>query len=69
MRLLRNQMLAIVGHRPQAADALPPFDRLHPLIAASMGTADPEAGNAARIVGAMAFLSAAEGPSTRVDAT
>lgn len=63
MRLLRNQVLAVVGHKPGRSDELPPFEAQHPLLAATMGLArDPEK-NAERIVGALQALQ-----STRVDA-
>ena len=67
LRLIRNQLLACVGHKPGLRDQLPPFDREYPLIAASLGLApDPDRANAQRLVGTLAALSAAE--STRVGA-
>ena len=67
MRLIRNQMLALVGHKPTVADELPSFARQYPLLAAALGLAPPaDSANAQRIVGALERLSAVE--STRVDA-
>ena len=64
MRLLRNQVLAVVGHKPSRADQLPPFAEQYPLLARTMGLApDPET-NAERMVRGLEWLA-----STRVDAT
>ena len=61
MRLLRNQVLALAGHRPGRADALEPFACEYPAVAAAMGLApDPER-SAERLVAAFQSL------STRVD--
>lgn len=60
---MRNQILAVVGHKPSQADALPAFHREYPQIAAAVGLApDPKASNAERLVAAFEAL------STRVDA-
>lgn len=66
IRLVRNQMLCIVGHTPGAKDELPPFHHDYPLIAAAVGlTPDPDA-RAKHLFDTLAALSAA-GESTRVD--
>ena len=60
---MRNQILAVVGHKPTQADELPAFHREYPQLAAAIGLApDPEAANAKRLIAAFETL------STRVDA-
>ena len=62
---MRNQLLAIVGHQPTSADALPPFEDQFPRIAAAIGAAPPpDARNALRLRAAFERLR----ESTRVDA-
>ena len=58
-------MLALGGHKPTRADALPPFKALYPLLAEALGLLDADA-DARNMMRTLESLSAAE--STRVDA-
>ena len=61
LRLIRNQVVAALGHKPGPADQLDRFDAWFPALASALGLApDPETANAQRLVAAFA--------STRVDA-
>ena len=47
----------LVGYKPGPDDALPPFERQYPLLAAELGIGlDPERGNAQRLIAALEAL-------------